>query len=805
MAAQLIDAWPAPGRGGARKACRAALRLLRRLGDDATTRRFLREVATPHYGSVDNDELLATAASADPATLDAWLPEFVAANVPRQPEAALDLLWRLCERERSPADGEAPRRSALEDAARAAGAAFPAAVAAAAAGAPAARRGNARPLSARAIRSLLLVTWRCGLAKEAEAVARLLVERPAAAPPQRALPKALAETAEVCGMAGGATEPAGFATLWRQAASSLLARSAQPPEQPADWVMAARIPCSCPHCRRLQAFCDDPAATTLRLPLRKELRRHVHGVIDGLGLDIRHQTERKGRPYTLVCTKTRGAWKRRCAQYAEDIAHLRLLAAAAPSSGAAAARLRRRPAASAGRDSTQRRRGAGAIAGREFSAPSTTEPGSGWAAFHPAENGAGEADRHPRDAMRHRTSGWRSAIIAGVKLEDLQATATVRGILSDALVTVVSTRWFGSDALKLTCRGASGELGSEILYRDDEARLEMVEQGRPWSFDGDGELFRLVSEALRIHLAHLFDPTLAVHTSLLEPLPHQITAVYEAMLPRQPLRFLPADDPGAGKTIMTGLLMKELIARGDLQRCLASSPEAIYQSLRRRRERLQSRLRELDLLSRGGKTTPRHALARVDLDADELEDLEDLSADEQEETAEEILDQATAARSVAELKAEISTLRHMEEIARGVRHRRLLEKLEQARESLGGQVFDVLGKLQFAGRPLRDLLLEAIRYGEQPEVRARLTTRSTERSWRTCWRIRPWRPTQWTQRACSGCGKSWSGRPPAVCSLTTSSRYSARHFLTSAARCGSVNHGATRSPTYQARFAAVIA
>ena len=144
-----------------------------------------------------------------------------------------------------------------------------------------------------------------------------------------------------------------------------------------------------------------------------------------------------------------------------------------------------------------------------------------------------------------------------------------------ALVTVVSVRWFGSDALELTYRGASGELGSEILYRDDEARLEVVEQGRPWSFDGDGELFRLVSEALRIHLAHLFDPTLAVHTSLVEPLPHQITAVYEAMLPRQPLRFLLADDPGAGKTIMTGLLMKELIARGDLQRCLVVCPGSL--------------------------------------------------------------------------------------------------------------------------------------------------------------------------------------------------------------------------------------
>ena len=97
-------------------------------------------------------------------------------------------------------------------------------------------------------------------------------------------------------------------------------------------------------------------------------------------------------------------------------------------------------------------------------------------------------------------------------------------------------------------------------------------QGRPWSFDGDGALFRLVSEAQRIRLAHLFDPVLAVHTSIVDPLPHQITAVYEAMLPRQPLRFLLADDPGAGKTIMAGLLIKELIARGDLQRCLDRLP-----------------------------------------------------------------------------------------------------------------------------------------------------------------------------------------------------------------------------------------
>jgi superfamily II DNA or RNA helicase len=70
---------------------------------------------------------------------------------------------------------------------------------------------------------------------------------------------------------------------------------------------------------------------------------------------------------------------------------------------------------------------------------------------------------------------------------------------------------------------------------------------------------------------------LAVHTSVLEPLPHQITAVYEAMLPRQPLRFLLADDPGAGKTIMAGLLIKELLVRANLRRCLVVCPGSLVE------------------------------------------------------------------------------------------------------------------------------------------------------------------------------------------------------------------------------------
>ena len=480
------------------------------------------------------------------------------------------------------------------------------------------------------------------------------------------------------------------------------------------------------------------------------------------------------------------------------------------------------------------------------------------------------------------------------KLEDLRPNAAVRGILPDSLVTVVSAQRFGSEAVELTYKNPTGRVANQLLYRHDEPRLEVVEQGRPWSFDGDGHMFRLVSEAHRIRLAHLFDPLLGVHTSLVDPLPHQITAVYEVMLPRQPLRFLLADDPGAGKTIMAGLLIKELIVRGDLQRCLvvcpgslaeqwqdelnrrfhlpfeiltndkleaartgnwflennlviarldklsrnedvqqklqapdcrwdlivcdeahklsatffggeikytkryklgqllgtltrhlllmtatphngkeedfqlflalldgdrfegrfrdgvhqvdvsdlmrrmvkenlvkfdetplfperiahtvpyklsdaearlykevtdyvreefnraealqndkragtvgfaltilqrrlASSPEAIYQSLRRRRERLEKRLRELELLQRGA-IAEALATATPMLDADDVEDLEEAPDHEVEATEEEILDQATAARTIGELKAEIATLGRLEALADGVRH-----------------------------------------------------------------------------------------------------------------------------------------
>lgn len=678
------------------------------------------------------------------------------------------------------------------------------------------------------------------------------------------------------------------------------------------------------------------------------------------------------------------------------------------------------------------------------------------------------------------------------RLEDIKKDSVIRGILPSSLVTVVDVRWIGDSAIELTYKDSQGRLANELLYRDRESSLEIIEAGKPWSFDGDSFLFRLVSEAQRIQWAHLFDPHLAVHTSLVEPLPHQITAVYEEMLPRQPLRFLLADDPGAGKTIMTGLFLRELIARGDISRCLivspgnlteqwqdelyskfrlpfeimtndkyeaartgnwfaenplaicrldklsrnedvqeklkatdwdiivcdeahkmsasyynsevkytkrhrlgqvlstltrhfllltatphngkeeefqlfmslldgdrfegrfrngvhvtdvsdlmrrllkeqlvkfdgtplfperraytvgyslsdaeaelykevtdyvrqefnradalqnegrkgtigfaltilqrrlASSPEAIFQSLRRRKERLEKRLREEELLKRGQEVQLQWDQETPEMAADDLEDIDDAPGQEVEETEEKLVDRATAAQTIAELKAEISILKHLETLALRVRqsgtdkkwdelssllqnqsemfdtvgHRRkliiftehrdtlsylyeriaallgrsesvitihgsmgreqrrnaehaflqnkdvevlvatdaageginlqrahlmvnydlpwnpnrleqrfgrihrigqtevchlwnlvaketregevyyrLLEKLNEARKALGGQVYDVLGKAEFGNRPLRDLLIEAIRYGDQPEVRNRL-------------------------------------------------------------------------------------
>ena len=163
------------------------------------------------------------------------------------------------------------------------------------------------------------------------------------------------------------------------------------------------------------------------------------------------------------------------------------------------------------------------------------------------------------------------------RLEDITVGSNVLGIEGTEPVSIVAVQWYGTNVIEVTYKDNKGQAGNTLIYRENEPSLEVQENRLPWSFDADADQMKLASEAYRISLAHLFDPYLAVHTSSVEPLPHQITAVYKEMLPRVPLRYILADDPGAGKTIMTGLYIKELIVRGDLKRCLIVSPGSLVE------------------------------------------------------------------------------------------------------------------------------------------------------------------------------------------------------------------------------------
>ena len=160
--------------------------------------------------------------------------------------------------------------------------------------------------------------------------------------------------------------------------------------------------------------------------------------------------------------------------------------------------------------------------------------------------------------------------------DEIKPGVRIRGLEASGVAEVVSVAKFGPDALNLVFR-INGRVAERLVYRGEEPSFEIVSPGRSYAFDADAGLMRLASEAYRIRLAHLFDPYLAVSASQIEALPHQITAVYGEMLPRQPLRFLLADDPGAGKTVMAGLLIKELMIRGDLERCLIVAPGSLVE------------------------------------------------------------------------------------------------------------------------------------------------------------------------------------------------------------------------------------
>lgn len=167
-----------------------------------------------------------------------------------------------------------------------------------------------------------------------------------------------------------------------------------------------------------------------------------------------------------------------------------------------------------------------------------------------------------------------------ITLESIAPGQSLIGLDPTGIGSVVAVVPIADGVVQVLYKTPDGTIKERLLNRGDELNVSVATTERPWSFDGDGEAFKLTVEAKRIDLAFLFDPMMAVHTSNVEPLPHQITAVYESMLPRQPLRFVLADDPGAGKTIMAGLYIRELIMRADARRIVIVAPGSLVDQWR---------------------------------------------------------------------------------------------------------------------------------------------------------------------------------------------------------------------------------
>ena len=163
-----------------------------------------------------------------------------------------------------------------------------------------------------------------------------------------------------------------------------------------------------------------------------------------------------------------------------------------------------------------------------------------------------------------------------MRISDLRPGLRLRNLQAGSEVTLVAVETHGEGIANIVYRSDDGIIADRLVTDSD---LEIVREatGGRWTFDADGAAFRLASEARRIELAHVFDPFAAVEASTIRPLPHQIEAVYDRLLAQQPLHFLLADDPGAGKTVMSGLYIRELLLRGDLARCLIIAPGSLVE------------------------------------------------------------------------------------------------------------------------------------------------------------------------------------------------------------------------------------
>ena len=160
--------------------------------------------------------------------------------------------------------------------------------------------------------------------------------------------------------------------------------------------------------------------------------------------------------------------------------------------------------------------------------------------------------------------------------ELLVVGARVDGLVNGRPVEILSVSWVG-DAALVQFVDDDGLRADRLVFPQDMETLRLVNPAGAHTLDADRDVFGLAFRALRLRYTHLIDPLMAVSAANVEPLPHQVQAVYDHLLRRYPLRYLLADDPGAGKTIMAGLYIREAMARGWVRRCLIAAPGGLVE------------------------------------------------------------------------------------------------------------------------------------------------------------------------------------------------------------------------------------
>ena len=339
--ARLVDLWPAKGSTDHNRA--AMLRLLAANGNAALGADFLDRIVLDHYDGSENAELAGLLPVVGPATAGPFLAQLLEKHMTERFKEVVSLLalaheepgkegpeWRGVERNavRACLSG---LRTVLESGSDAVARAEAYRASGKQTGYISQAEVEQRKMDSAAVRDLFVLTWRLGLAGEAEEAARSVARFPQAVTPDRTLPAALADLYKHEGL----NRTLAYRLLWQQAADYLLKRSSAPPEDPADWTIDAHFPCTDELRSRLRAFCRNPAARILRVKVAKDGRRHLRSTIDSYRLDMDHVTERVGSPYTLVCTKNRASHKRRLREYAEDVRCIGLLTELAPEGDAA--------------------------------------------------------------------------------------------------------------------------------------------------------------------------------------------------------------------------------------------------------------------------------------------------------------------------------------------------------------------------------------------------------------------------------------------------------------------------------------